>query len=292
MAPMAETIKMNETITLLQQDFHRLSQFIHQNYGIKMPPAKKVLLESRLQKRLRALDISTFKDYCDYLLSSQGRDNELVYFVDKITTNKTDFFREPEHFDYLTRHLLPKLIASYEVGCQNLSLWSAGCSTGEEPYTLAMVLNEYRDRYPKVPFNFSILGSDISIEVLRNAKTAIYKESTVTPIPLALKKKYCLRSKDREKQWVKIVPTLRQQVEFCQLNFMDDEYPIEKNMDVIFCRNVIIYFDKPTQEKILNRICQHLKIGGYFFQGHSESIQGFDLPLKLIHPTIYQKIHD
>lgn len=283
---------MTETIALLENDFNRLSHFIHQQFGIKMPPAKKVLLESRLQKRLRALDIGTFKAYCDYLLSPQGRDNELVNFVDKITTNKTDFFREVEHFDFLTNHLLPNLTTSIRDSGRKLTLWSAGCSTGEEPYTLAMVVNDYQDLHPKVTFDYSIIGTDISMEVLRNAKMAVYKESCADPIPLALKKKYLLRSKNREKQLIKIVPLLRNKVDFYTLNFMEDHYPIDKSMDIIFCRNVIIYFDKPTQKKILNKICQHLSVGGYFFQGHSESLQGFNLPLKAIYPTIYQKISD
>jgi chemotaxis protein methyltransferase CheR len=281
---------MTETIALLENDFNRLSQFIHQQFGIKMPPAKKVLLESRLQKRLRALDINTFKAYCDYLLSPQGRDNELVNFIDKITTNKTDFFREAEHFSFLTNQLLPELTTSREDARHNLTVWSAGCSTGEEPYTLAMVLNQFKDLHPELSFDYSIIGTDISMEVLRNAKTAVYKESCVDPIPLALKKKYLLRSKNKEKQLIKIVPLLRNKVNFYELNFMEHHYPMDKNMDIIFCRNVIIYFDKPTQKKILNKICQHLRIGGYFFQGHSESLQGFNLPLKAIYPTIYQKI--
>jgi chemotaxis protein methyltransferase CheR len=191
---------MTETITLLENDFNRLSQFIHQQFGIKMPPAKKILLESRLQKRLRALDLSTFKAYCDYLLSPQGRDNELVNFIDKITTNKTDFFREAEHFSFLTNQLLPELTTSRGDAWQNLTIWSAGCSTGEEPYTLAMVLNQYKDLHPELSFDYSIIGTDISMEVLRNAKTAVYKESYADPIPLALKKKYLLRSKNKEKQ--------------------------------------------------------------------------------------------
>ncbi len=283
---------MNNTITLFQNEFDRLSQFIHQQFGIKMPPAKKILLESRLQKRLRTLEIETFKSYCDYLFSSQGKSNELVHFIDKITTNKTDFFREPEHFDYLINQILPELTSSWGESKQNLSVWSAGCSTGEEPYTLAMVLNEYKDSHSELPFNYSILGTDISAEVLRIAKTAIYKESSADLIPLILKKKYLLRSKDKQKQQVKIVPALREKMTFHLLNFMEEQYPVPKNMDIIFCRNVIIYFDKPTQEKILKRICRHLKIGGYFFQGHSESLPGFNLPLKLIYPTVYQKIND
>jgi chemotaxis protein methyltransferase CheR len=277
-------------ITLNNKEFLRFSRFIHAEYGIKMPPAKQTLLESRLQKRLRKLEISSFNEYYDFLFSPEGRRTELPNFINQITTNKTDFFREPNHFDFLTEKALPNLLKSNQGTYNNLTAWSAGCSTGEEPYTLAIVLNEYINNRPGLKFNFSILGTDISSEVLQKAKQAVYKQAVVAPIPLKLKMKYFLKSKDKKKDVVKIVPELRRQVQFERLNFMNKDYEIKRPMDIIFCRNVLIYFDRPTQEKILNRLCRCLKKDGFFFQGHSESMQGMDLPLKPVFPTIYQKI--
>ena len=278
------------TITLKEKDFKRLSGFIQSEFGIKMPEAKKILVESRLQKRLRNLEIDSFKDYCEYLFSPEGRIQEIPHFISKITTNKTDFFREPEHFNYLTNHALPDILAKQPSLNKNLSVWSAGCSTGEEPYTLAIVLDEYRQKYSDLALKYSILATDISPEVIMKGKAAIYKESLIEQIPLALKRNYFMRSKDRNTAVVKIVPEIRNTVQFQQLNFMDQDYRLKAPVDMIFFRNVMIYFDRPTQQAILSKLCRYLKTGGYFFQGHSESLQGMDLPLTLVAPTIYKKI--
>ncbi len=276
-------------VDLLEKDFDRLSKFIYDELGIKMPPAKKVLLESRLQRRLRGLDIRTFGDYCDFLLSPQGRETELKHFINKITTNKTEFFREPGHFNYLVNLVLPELIESWNGQYRQLMVWSAGCSTGEEPYTLAMVLEDYKSNNPQVPFDYKIIGTDISLEALQIAKTGVYGEARALPISLEMKKKYLLKSKNKGKQLVKIISSLRKKIELRVLNFMDHDYPMGK-MDIVFCRNVIIYFNKQTQEETLKKLCNNLKTGGYFFQGHSETIHGFDLPLKVVNPTVYKKI--
>ena len=282
---------MYSTITLSNKDFTRLSDFIHNNYGIKMPPVKKILLESRLQKRLKALNIDSFEHYCDYLFSSEGKEAELKFFIDKVTTNKTDFFREPEHFHHLTNTVLPEITKSWKGIHNQLQVWSAGCSTGEEPYTIAMVIQNYADENPQLQLNYSILATDISQEVLATGSNAVYSEDKVAPVAYPLKKKFLLRSKEKNKNLVKIVPEIRKQIQFKILNFMDNNYPLNKLVDIVFCRNVIIYFDKPTQESIIRKLCKTIKPGGYFFQGHSESIQGFDVPLKPVFPTVYQKIH-
>lgn len=280
---------MTQIVTLLQKDFYRLSDFIKNEYGIKMPEVKKTLLESRLQKRLRSLEIKTFKDYCDYLFSPEGMAEELPHFIDKITTNKTDFFRESEHFDILTSRILPSIISKKQGEHFTLRIWSAGCSTGEEPYTLGMVVKDYLESNRLSNIKLSILATDISYEVLRVAQRAIYHEMRVVPIPFAIKKKYLLRSKSSEKKLIKIAPEIRELVQFGRLNFMESEYGIKEKMDIVFCRNVIIYFDKVTQEVILNRIIKNLALGGFFFQGHSETTQGINLPLRQVFPTIYVK---
>ena len=270
---------------LSEKDFDRLSKFIYGHYGIKMPQAKHIMLQSRLQKRLRALQIPNFSDYVDYVFSPEG-ENEIISMMDVVSTNKTDFFRENQHFEFLLDTILPEING---INGQNfIKVWSAGCSSGEEPYTLAIVLSEFARKVKS--FDFQILGSDLSTIVLEKAVTAIYPEEKVEVIPLDLKKRYLLRSKDRNKPTVRIVPELRAKTSFMRLNFMDEVYNAPQNFDIVFCRNVLIYFDRATQEKVINKLCRHLKQGGYFFLGHSESVTGINVPLKQIRPTVFKRI--
>ena len=273
---------------LKDREFNRFSSLIYDEVGIKMPPAKKTMLEARLQKRLKALGLNTFEEYADFVFSAAGKGDELIHLIDVVTTNKTDFFREPVHFDYLVKSAIPSLIDSRDAGIRNpLKIWSAGCSTGEEPYTLAMVLSEFTASNPG--FRTSILASDISTAVLSKARNAIYAEDRVDTIPLHLKKKYLLRSKDSSKSLVRIAPQLRTMVNFRRLNFMED-FGLHEQMDIIFCRNVIIYFDKPTQERLLNRFHQQLVRGGFLFLGHSETLNGLNVPLTPVASTVYCKL--
>lgn len=273
---------------LRDREFNLFSSFIYDAVGIKMPLAKKTMLEARLQKRLKAHGIRTFEEYADYVFSAAGQGDELVHLIDVVTTNKTDFFREPAHFDFLVKSAIPSLIDSREAGITApLKVWSAGCSTGEEPYTLAMVLSEFASACPG--FQTSILASDISTEVLAKARNAIYTEDRVDAIPLHLKKKYLLKSRDRVKALVRIVPKLRSMVGFRRLNFMED-FDIREKMDIIFCRNVIIYFDKQTQERLLGRFYKQLAPGGFLFLGHSETLNGLNVPLTPVASTVYRKI--
>ncbi len=275
---------------LTEKDFQRLSEFIYTECGIKMPLAKKTMLESRLQKRLRALGIVSFKEYCDYIFSPAGLKKELIHMINVVTTNKTDFFREPNHFSYLTSRVLPEYISKQRTEpTRKLKVWSAGCSTGEEPYTLAMVLSEFALKCQDIPFDFLILATDISTKVLDKAMRAIYDQTSIAPVPQKLKKKYLLRSKDRISNLARIVPELREKVKFRRLNFLESDFGMREPMDIIFCRNVIIYFDRPTQEKLLGRFCRHLSPGGHILLGHSEALHGMELPLVQVAPTIYRK---
>jgi len=269
--------------------FRRFSELIYSLCGIKLPPHKKTMLEARLRRRLRSLGLSSFDEYGEYVFSPEGMENELVSMIDEVTTNKTDFFREPAHYPFLVERALPTLIREFETGLRRpLRLWSAGCSTGEEPYTLAMVLSEFVEQVPD--FDFSIFATDISTKVLEAARLGIYRSDKVDPVPEALKKKYLLRSRDPEKAQVRVVPALRGRVSFARLNFMDEDFGFEEPFDIIFCRNVIIYFDRPTQERLLQRFCRHLPRGRYIFMGHSETLNGLQLPLKQVAPSIYQRI--
>ncbi len=276
--------------TMRDHEFEQFSAFIYEEAGIKMPPAKKTLLEARLQKRLKALGLQSFKEYADLVFSEAGREQEIVHLIDVITTNKTDFFREPHHFDFLTKEAIPamqKLRGAGESSLNPFRIWSAGCSTGEEPYTMAMVLAEYAET--NTGFRFSITASDICTQVLRTAANGVYVEERTDTIPLPLKKKYLLRSKDKTKGVVRIIPALRSLVSFKRVNFMDDHFGIQERQDVIFCRNVIIYFDKQTQATLMKKFHRQLHPGGYLFIGHSETLNGLDVPFKQVGNTVYRK---
>lgn len=268
-----------------ERSFRRLSAFIESELGIRMPDTKRIMLESRLQKRLRVLGLPDFETYIDRVFS--GDDAELIHMIDAVTTNKTDFFREPDHFDLLVNRLLPTAM-SHNPGRRLFSFWSAGCATGEEPYTLAMVLEEFKMNHPS--FDYHIMASDISSQALQKAFSAVYEADKVIPVPPGFKRKYLLRSKDPTKVEVRIKKELRDKVEFIRLNFMDDRFPFDGKFDVIFCRNVIIYFDRPTQERILGHMCEYLRPGGNLILGHSETLTGMAMPLRSLAPTVYERL--
>ncbi len=275
---------VNALPELNDKEFKQLSEFIQTNYGIKLPMTKRIVLQGRLQKRLKALSMNNFKSYVDYVFSAQGK-NEIVNMIDVVSTNKTDFFREPSHFEYLTNTILPDMMNAGRY--RKINVWSAACSSGEEPYTLAMVLNEFRSK--NVGMDYSILATDISTAMLQQGADAIYREERIIPVPVDLRKKYFLRSKDPSMQQVRVVKTLRDKVRFRRLNFMDLTYAVDPDFDIIFCRNALIYFEHDVQESIVNKLCQRLKPGGYFVFGHSETISNMDVPLVNVTATIARK---
>ncbi|MBB3395161.1 MULTISPECIES: CheR family methyltransferase [unclassified Rhizobium] len=268
-----------------KRNFDKLARFIYDYSGIKMPPTKVTMLEGRLRRRLRATNHVTFDDYCDFLFHEGGLEQESVYLIDAVTTNKTDFFREARHFDYMQQVALPALAAS---GVRTIRTWSSACSTGAEPYTMAMVLEEFTEA--RGDGNYSILATDLSTEVLQTAQRGIYAEDLIQPVPRDLQRKYIMVAKQPGRREIRISPLLRSRVGFSRMNLMDDKYPVGDVMHMIFCRNVLIYFDKPTQSAVLTRLCNCLAKGGYMFIGHSESIAGFDLPLKQVSNTVFQRV--
>jgi len=279
----------NSMAAMSSELFQRLSQFIYAESGIKMPLTKKTMLEARLLKRLRTIGLSSFGEYCSYLFSPEGIADELVNMIDVVTTNKTDFFREPAHFHFLVEHALPDLVSRTGAGMRRpLMVWSAACSTGEEPYSLAMVLDEFSRKVNG--FTFMILGTDISTRVLDTAIMGIYGEDHAEPIPEPLRRRYLMRSRDRDRRLVRIVPELRALVRFRRLNFMESDFGLREEMDVIFCRNVLIYFDQATQKKVVHHLCKHLAQGGYLFTGHSEAVSGLDAPLTAVANTVSRRI--
>ena len=276
-------------IKLTTKEFKKLGSFITQVSGIKLPPAKKVLLESRLQKRLRKLNITSFGGYFEYLFSSEGLGKELIHLLDVVTTNKTDFFREPEHFDFMSEVAIPEIMKQKEkTSNSEILIWSAASSTGEEPYTLAMVMELQRKYINNL--KYKIIGTDLSTKVLDKAKTAVYAEERVENFSYNMKKQFLLRSKDRKKKLVRIIPELRKKIFFSRLNLLDDKYNIPKKVDIIFCRNVFIYFEKEMQENIVRKFYNYLNPNGYLFVGHSESLNGMDVPFKQVIPTVYKNM--
>jgi chemotaxis protein methyltransferase CheR len=285
MSAMAET---KSPAGLSGADFRRLSAFIESELGIRMPETKRIMLESRLQKRLRRFGFDSYKKYVDFVFSDEGRESELINMIDAVTTNKTDFFREADHFEFLVDKILPTAEARDGAGISRpFELWSAGCSTGEEPYTIAMVLEERRGLDPR--FSYRIFASDLSTQVLDKAKEAIYEASKADVVPMSFKKKYMLRSKAKDQCLVRMKPEIRGRVSFARINFMDDNYPVNASFDVVFCRNVIIYFERAVQEAILKKLCAHIRPGGWLILGHSETLTGMNMPLRGIAPTIYER---
>jgi len=271
---------------MTEASFNRFRTFIEGNLGIKMPPSKMIMLETRLGKRLRVLRLDDYEQYCDYVFSDEGFAQEIQQLIDVVTTNETDFFRESHHFDLMTSRVLPSLVQ--ENGIKNLNVWSVAASTGQESYTLAMVIEEFA-RAKTIPLEYKILGTDISEKVLKIATTGIYTLHQASKIPDSLKRRYCMKSKNPEQKTLRMTPEIRQKVLFRQLNLMDDSYPIRKQYHIVFCRNVFIYFDRPTQKQVLQRIYSHIAPGGYLFMGHSENIGSVDLPLRSISTAAYRK---
>ncbi len=273
----------NEALGL--RNFNRLARFIQDYSGIRMPPNKRTMLEGRLRRCMRDSGHASVDDYCDYLFDEGGLEIEKVRLIDAVTTNKTDFFREPQHFDFLTETGLPA-IAKRRGG--KVKIWSAACSIGAEAYTTAMGIEEY-GRQAKKRLDYSILGTDLSTQVLAQALDGRYSEQMIDPVPADLRARYIMKSRDPRKPEVRMAPELRARLSVARLNLMDDQYPADRDFDVIFLRNVLIYFDKPTQAKVLQNLCDHLSPGGYLILGHSESIVGVDLPVLPVAHTVFQR---
>jgi chemotaxis protein methyltransferase CheR len=272
---------------LSQRNFQRLATFIEGYSGIKMPPSKLTMIEGRLRRRLRATGMADLKQYCDFLFEKDGLAIEAIHLIDVMTTNKTEFFREPDHFRFLSEQAVPCLMTAAKSSNMTLKVWSAACSTGAEPYTLAMVLADQAQRHTGL--HFGITATDISTEVLDVAISGIYPEAMVAPVPPELRRRYVLRSKDRARRLVRMTPDLRATVRFARINLMEVPYQVERDMDIVFCRNILIYFDKETQQAVLQHITEHLRPDGFLFLGHSETLAGFHLPLEPVGPTVFRR---
>ncbi len=269
-------------------EFNRLSQYINVKYGIKLPPEKRVLVQSRLHKRLRELNLTSFEEYLNYLFSKKNNSEEEVQMMNVISTNKTEFFRESTHFDFLRSSILPDMLNGRN-GAEGLNIWSAGCSSGEEVYTIAMVLEEFFRTTGTVRTYYSILGTDLSTKVLGEAVDAVYTGNKAAGVPAELKKRYFLKSRKAGVDLLRVAPEIRNRVRFQRLNFMDKSYNLKIKFDIAFCRNVLIYFESDVQEAVINKICEFIKPGGYLFLGHSESISRLNVPLTQVRSALFQR---
>ncbi len=259
---------------LSDKDFYKISEFVEKNYGIKLPRTKKAMVQNRLYKRLIATQIPSFELYVKYVFSSEGR-KEVDFMLDELTTNKTDFFRERKHYDFLDNQVFSQN--------KKLKIWSAGCSSGEEPYSIAM-LADYKN------INYNILASDLSSKMIENAKTGVYSQTSVRELPNFFLLRYFEKLNVNGKDFYKVRANIRQNVKFFKLNFKDANYNLAEKFDIIFFRNVLIYFNLQTQNEIVLKIVDYLKVGGYLFVGHAESLNCKKLPLINIMPSVYKKI--
>ena len=270
-------------------DFERIAAIVSGEVGIKLPPTKRLMVEGRLRRRVRALGFADFTAYCDDLLRGDGLAAELPFLINAVTTNKTDFFREPEHFELLEEKLVPALLAERQGERRPLlKVWSAASSNGAEAYSIAMLLADMVAR--RDDFRFAILGTDISTAVLAHAMRAVYPAEMVAPVSAERQARYLMRSRGTARPEVRIVPELRRLARFTQLNLMDERYPFDRDVDVIFLRNVLIYFEKKDQEAVILRLIGHLRPRGYLVLGHSESMIGTSVSMRQVAPAVFQKI--
>jgi chemotaxis protein methyltransferase CheR len=265
-------------------EMHELTGLIYRQSGIVLAADKKSLVSSRLYKRLKALGLDAFGEYLSLLRSPEGA-RETVAMIDEMTTNKTDFFREPQHFEYLTAAVLPAMaLGEWSM----LNIWSAGCSTGEEPYTLAMVLAEYFGGTR----NFRIIATDLSTQVLQVARQGVYANALGRAIPAPLRRKYTMTGQGAQAHRFRIVPELRERVSFKSLNLVSPGWDIPGGLHMIFCRNVMIYFDAKTRGRLIAKFRAQLRPEGHLFIGHSETLASTDRGFLQVRPTIYQMCRD
>lgn len=267
------------TIDLTDSQFKKISRLVYQLCGINLKEGKEALVRSRLIKRLRALGMGSFEDYMKFVRSDQGAD-ELGLMIDVLTTNKTSFFREQAHFDYLLDKILPELKG------RTMRFWSAACSSGEEPFSLAMLLRENIRNIDSR--DVKILATDISRRMLEKAREGVYEEEKLQGISQQFLKKYFVRVRRESQYTYRVKDNVRTMVRLARLNFMD-KWPMKGPFNLIFCRNVMIYFDRPTQQELISRFWNLLEPGGHLFVGHSEGLSAISHKFSYIKPAIYRK---
>ncbi len=270
---------------LTEEQFQHISRVVKDLCGINLHDGKRQLVKARLTKRLRALGLPSFEHYINYV-ASDGSGAELTAMLDALSTNLTSLFRERKHFDHLAENVLPQIAAKAPAGGGRLRIWSAGCSSGEEPYSIAVIVREAIGDIDR--WDARILATDLSTKVLAQARRGVYEERRVEPVPPGLRARYFTRADADGKKLYRAGEALRRMVVFARLNLMDP-WPMKGPFDVIFCRNVMIYFDKPTQGRLIQRFYDILRPGGVLYIGHSESLTRVDHGFRYLAPTVYGK---
>lgn len=268
---------------ITDEEFARFSEFIQKNYGIYLKPEKKALLTGRLQQIMLSKNFSSFTEYFDYLVSDESGE-AITAFLNRITTNHTYFMREADHFFFLRDKVLPEL--EKKVTDRDLRTWCAACSSGEEAYTIAMVIDEYFGKR-KAAWDTKLLATDISMKVLDIAKKGIYSNERIAPLPADWRRKYFVPV-DRDNSMV--VENIKKEVLFRRFNLMEPRFPFKKKFHVIFCRNVMIYFQEHTKAELISKFYNLLADGGYLFVGHSETLTRDATGFKSVMPAVYQKV--
>ncbi len=276
------------TAVLSDRDYMTIASLVERHLGIKMNRSKKPMIASRLLRRLRSLGMSTYAEYGEYLRSAKGAEEERQHLCDLITTHKTEFFRESTHFEILAQQVLPGLMVNRPASVP-VSVWSAGCSTGQEVYTLAMVLATQMDLLRSPLWAFSVLGTDVSAMCVQKAEVGLYSEPEIDGIPDVYRKQFLLRRKDSDQRLYRFIPELRARTRFCTLNFIERHWLVDP-VDIVFCRNVLIYFSAATQHAILADLCRCLRPNGYLFISHCETIAGMELPLIPMGRSVFRKV--
>jgi len=288
------------TAKLSAEDYRTLAALVYQHSRIRLGPDKQSMLANRLRKRLRTLGLTCYNDYCGVLHSAQGPD-EIEQLVDLISTNHTRFFREPEHFNFLTARILPDLVSRLASEGNPLRIWCAAASSGEEPYTLAIVLSEYFREHPAVDAPPSTLNpqpstlpwlieaSDISHRMLEHAEQGIYPLDTQHALAPELLRRYFQRGVNVRAGKCRVKAELRQRVRFQRINLFQAEYPVAREQHVIFCRNVMIYFDPASRATLVQKLTRQLAPGGFLFIGHSESLMGIRHDLEPVRQSVFRK---
>jgi chemotaxis protein methyltransferase CheR len=269
-----------------EADFQRISDMVYRHCGINLHDGKKQLVRARIAKRLRQGGFRTLPEYLEYV-ENDASGQEFTQLIDAMSTNLTAFYREPDHFHYLVETgLVQATDRKLKTGNLRLRLWSAGCSTGEEPYTLGMTLLDSISDAGR--WDIKILATDISTHVLGIARQGVYPKARIDSLPASYRNRFVQPCTVDGEKACSISPQIREMISFRHLNLMEN-WPFSGPFDFIFCRNVMIYFDKPTQERLVNRFWEVLSPGGVLFTGHSESLTGVKHPFKYIRPTVYGK---
>lgn len=273
-----------DAYTISDHEFDLFRDLVYRESGINLTENKKALVLGRLGKRLRTLGLSSFKDYYTYL-GDKGGPDEVTILLDHISTNTTDFFREQGQFDFLRHELVPELQERWKT--DRLRIWSAACSTGEEPYSIAVTLFE---AIPDIgSYDVRILASDISTKALDVAGKGVYGADKLKPLPYEVMQRHFLAGVGDNNGRFRVKGHLRDKIVFRRINLHEGRYPIRTEFDLIFFRNAMIYFDKPTQAEVIRKITGYLKPGGYLFLGHSETLHGTDSRMGYVRPNVYIK---